>query len=225
VSDAPAAALRRAMGETVSAAGRLRDRVEADLPGAPVPAMLAERVSALADELGWELGLPPGEPATPRARLDHVGIVVRDLRAAAVLWGDLLGGEIVAGGVHGGLGVRTLHYAYAGGGKVELLAPVGAGGPIAAYLADRGEGMHHLTFVVADLDGTVGALERHALRVVDASSTPDGWREAYVSPRSAQGCVVQLVAGEAGLEPVDGVTLDDVLAGRWEWADHRPRRV
>lgn len=213
-------ALRAATAEAVRAV----DRMRALTPGAGgVLGILGERIAALLGEFGWEAG--SAGPVDAGARLDHVGIVVRDLRAAGVLWGDLLGGTLLAGGVHAGLGVRSVHYGYAGGGKVELLQPVEPGSDIAGFLAGRGEGMHHLTFFVPDLDGAVGGLTRHGLRVVDAASTSDGWREAYVSPRSAQGCVVQLVADGTSLEPVAGVRLDDVLADRWEWVDHRPRRV
>jgi catechol 2,3-dioxygenase-like lactoylglutathione lyase family enzyme len=213
--------LRSAALEAWHAVARLRELAGA---GPGVLPTLGERIGALLDEFAWETGLiDPGGTDPDGARLDHVGIVVGDLAAAARLYGEVLGGRLVAGGRHAGMGVRTLHYRFAGG-KVELLQPV-APGAIADFLAARGAGMHHLTFFVPSFDATTGELTSRGYRVVDPVDLPD-WREAHVSPRSTQGCLIQVVTSPAGRTPeVDDVTVEQVLVGDWEWVEHRPRRV
>ena len=214
-------------------------RLRALVGGEPsVLAVLAERIDALAGELAWETGLAEtadqpetagqletGSGSGPAAeRLDHVGIVVGDLAAAAALYGGVLKGRLVAGGVHREMQVRSLHYTFAGGSKIELLQPVGPG-ETADFLQARGGGLHHLTFFVPEVEATAGELTGRGYRVVHPAAQP-GWREAYISPRSTQGCVIQLVTSPAGhtTEAV-GVTVEQVLAGQWEWADHQARRV
>jgi methylmalonyl-CoA epimerase len=200
----------------------LMDGAEA---GSALLTRFGDRLASLVAELAWEVGIG-AEARAPelRPKLDHVGIVVNDLGAAAALFTDLLNGTVVAGGSEATHQVRSLHLTDAGGAKVELLEPTG-GGAMSRFLSRHGEGVHHLTFLVDDLVATVDRLEAAGHRVVDMDIGSDTWREAYVSPRSAHGCLVQLVETREGYgDPVAGITVDDVLAGRWEWVDHRPRR-
>lgn len=220
--------LRRATADAWRAVERLRAHVRDGLGDPALLSVLGERIGALLGEFAWEIGMI--DPAVAAqglpsgARLDHVGIVVADLRAAALLYGDVLGGTLVAGGVQHGLGVRSLHYEYPGGSKIELLQPVAAG-PVADFLDARGGGMHHLTFFVPELPGVIDELARNRFTVVDASLDAAHWHEAYVSPRSTQGCLVQLVTSPEGRTPQAGVTLEEVLADQWDWVEHRPHRI
>jgi methylmalonyl-CoA/ethylmalonyl-CoA epimerase len=208
-----------------AASARLGALAGAAEDDSPLLARFAERLEALVDEFGWELGaIDEAEVAGPRPALDHAGIVVADLGAAAELFAGLLGGTVVGGGEEDGYAVRSLHVDFPGGGRVELLAPTGPGG-FEDFLAARGEGVHHLTILVEGLEELVEALTAEGHRVTGVDLATEGWHEAYLSPRSAHGCLIQLV--ETGPEfgrPVDGVTVADVLAGHWEWVDHRPRR-
>ncbi|WP_432843251.1 VOC family protein [Dactylosporangium sp. CA-092794] len=215
--------LRDATVEAWRAVERVRGLLD-ELGEPGVLAVLGERVAALLGELAWELGvIDPAAEAAAGGRLDHVGVVVRDLRAAAGLYGDLLGGALVAGGVHQGLGVRSMHFAYPGGGKVELLQPVQPG-PMADFLESRGGGMHHLTFFTADLTTSIEGFDRAGLKVVDVDRSAPEWHEAYLSPRGTQGCVIQVVQS-VDLIPVTGMTVASVLADEWQWRDHRPHRI
>ena len=85
--------------------------------------------------------------------------------------------------------------------------------------------MHHLTFLVADLRASIARCREAGYVIVDEDYSESGWLEAYVSPRSGHGCLVQLVeaAPDYG-KAVEGVTVADVLADRWEWIDQKARR-
>ena len=55
---------------------------------------------------------------------------------------------------------------------VELITPLGDGGPVATFLKNKGEGLYLVSLEVQDLDGMVAALREKGLRVgdpVDAS--------------------------------------------------------
>ncbi|MFC0531190.1 VOC family protein [Phytohabitans kaempferiae] len=222
--------LRAATAQAWRAVERMRARLD-DLGGGGVLGVLGERIAALLGEFAWEIGMVDPAEAPPGTRLDHVGIVVRDLRAAATLYGDLLGGTLVTGGVHHGVGVRSMHFTYpggpggtSGGTKVELLEPMRPG-PIARFLEARGSGgMHHLTFFTPDLTNAIDDLARGGLTVVDIDRSAPEWHEAYLSPRDTQGCLVQ-IAQSPDIERVAGITVDSVLRDEWEWRDHVPRRV
>lgn len=215
-----------------TAARRLRasvDELKRELSEAdgesPILARLQERIAALVDELTWEIGVPrPPEDEAVLPRLDHLGVAVKDLGEAAKLFVDHLGGTLVGGGSEELSQLKSLHVAFAGGGKIELLEPL-ADNPIRRFIEKRGEGVHHLTFVVDDIASIVRGLKEAGYRIVDEALTTDGWKEAYVSPRSAHGCLVQLVQTRADFgTAVGGVTVADVLADQWEWKEHKPRR-
>ena len=197
-------------------------------PDAPLLSRFADRIRAVVEEASWEAGLDMQEQIDEemerRPKLDHVGIAVRDLDQAGRLFGDLLGGRLVAGGTHDGQQLRTLPFAFAGGGKLELLQPLG-GGPLERYLAKQGEGLHHLTVLVEDLAETIRRLEASGYAVVGDNTEASGWHEAYVSPATANGCLVQVVqVGSWYGHPDDDVTVEAVLEDRWEWVNQVPRR-
>lgn len=208
-------------GVVAALVGELRRVVAARHDHEPDPELVA-----LVDRLGSALqeGSPAGAPAARHARpaLDHVGIAVEDLAAATALFATGLGGSLVAGGLEPGTGLRSVHVAYPGGGKVELLQPTGPG-PVADFLARRGQGVHHLTVLVDDVPSAVARLTSEGHEMVGTDTTTEAWHESYVSPRSAMGCLVQLVRPGPDYGRPTAVAIDDVVADRWTWVDRQPR--
>ena len=216
------ARLRQAAdGATGVAAGGEASHTDAD-----VLARLAADVGRMIDEAARSLGIAVTDTAAAPAMpvIDHHGIAVEDLGKAATFFIDMLGGKLVAGGINETAKLRSVFVKYPGGGKLELLQPTGDNS-MKAYLAKRGEGIHHMTFLVHDLAATLVPLKAAGYRIVDEVLASPTWREAYVSPRTAHGCLVQLVQPGPGYEkPVPGITLEEVLEDRWEWVDQQPRR-
>lgn len=156
-------------------------------------------------------------------KIDHVGIAVKDLAQAAKLYIEILGGRLVAGGTNDTAQLRTLFVEFPGGGKLELLQSLGDT-PIGRFVEKRGEGMHHMTMLVSDVTGLSERLKMAGYRVVDEDFSQPSWQELYISPKSATGCLLQLVkVGPEYGAPVAGITVEDVLADRWEWVDQQPR--
>lgn len=201
---------------------------DAEVPAskADVLAKLAASIGRLVDEAARELEVAPAETAAPAEVpvIDHHGIAVNDLGKAARFFIDFLGAKLIAGGINEAAMLRTAFVQFPGGGKLELLQPTGDN-PMRAYLDKRGEGIHHMTVLVKDLAGMLEPLKAAGYRIVDEDLASPTWREAYISPRTAHGCLVQLVQPGPGYDkPTVGITLDDVLADRWEWVDQQPRR-
>ena len=124
--------------------------------------------------------------------LDHTAIAVRSIEAALPLYRDLLGGvaSCYEHLPHRGFAWMTLRYP--NGSQVELLAPAGEGGFLHDFLARRGEGAHHMTFIVGDLRRATERARAAGLRVVDEDYRDPRWQEAFISPRSAFGTIIQL---------------------------------
>ena len=102
-------------------------------------------------------------------RLNHVAIAVKDLAASTALYRDALGAKVSAPQALPEHGV-TVVFVELPNSKVELLEPLGAGSPIAGFLAKNPDGgMHHICYEVDDL-----AVARDLLKVQGARVLGDG---------------------------------------------------
>ena len=141
--------------------------------------------------------------------LDHTAIAVRRIEDALPLYRDLMGGDPQELYTRPDLGFQTLTLRYPGGGGIELIAPLGERGFIQDFLAARGEGVHHITFMVADLAACVAEAQAAGRRIVGENYADPAWQEAFISPKSAHGTIIQLaqstldLAGRRQLWPPD----------------------
>src|SRR5919205_142481 len=96
--------------------------------------------------------LPTGvQPDLGVEQLDHTAIAVRSIEAALPLYRDLLGGTPTTREEFPDRGFSYLTLRYPNGAQIELLEPAGEGGFLRQFLDKRGEGAHHITFIVRDL--------------------------------------------------------------------------
>ncbi|MFB6172577.1 MAG: VOC family protein [Haloarculaceae archaeon] len=126
-----------------------------------------------------------------RARVDHVGIAVRDIEDAEPLL-ELLGCEKLTETADEEVGYTWAYYALGDASRLELIEPLpDRESFLTDYLDEHGPGLHHVTLEVSDLDAMVARLEAGGVRVVDRADR-DGYSEAFVSPRE-MGALVQLM--------------------------------
>jgi methylmalonyl-CoA/ethylmalonyl-CoA epimerase len=150
--------------------------------------------------------------SVPIRSLDHTAIAVRSIEEALPLYRDLLGGDPQELYERPELGFRTLTLRFPGGGGIELIAPLGEQGFVQDFLARNGEGVHHITFMVDDLAACVAEARAAGVRVIGEDYRDPAWQEAFISPRSAHGTIIQLAQS------------DRDLAGRSElWPPHAYR--
>jgi methylmalonyl-CoA/ethylmalonyl-CoA epimerase len=128
--------------------------------------------------------------------LDHVGIAVADLAQALARWQPVLGSPEGPPEEVPSNRVRVV-FLTAGPTHVELLSPLDAESPVAKFLANRGEGIHHLAFRVPSVDRALADLIARGDRVVDKVSRPGarGRRVGFAHPSAFGGVLVELVGG------------------------------
>lgn len=130
---------------------------------------------------------------TDGLRLHHVGYVVSDIEVAAETYRALgfYEGErqeipeqhIVA---------ITFH---AGHGWMELIQPTDLEGPIAAFMAKRGEGVHHVAYEVDDIEAKLAELKTAGVQLIDEIPRvgAHNWRIAFLHPKAVHGVLTELV--------------------------------
>jgi methylmalonyl-CoA/ethylmalonyl-CoA epimerase len=145
-------------------------------------------------------------------RFDHVSIAVRDIRSAAPL-ATLMGGTFFDGGLNHVGDFRWVQWVLPGG-KLEMIEPVDPGDAhnfLVRFLEERGEGVHHVTFKVTDIEKAVDRARVLGFDVIGLDLSYEFWKEAFVHPKGAHGVLVQL-AEWTDEPPPPGHTLDAALA-------------
>jgi len=122
--------------------------------------------------------------------LDHVAVAVHRIDDALPLFQGLLGGTPGEYGTGRGFTFQQLTFP---GGTIEILEPRGDDSFLHRFLEGRGEGLHHVTFIVTDLRGWAERLRAAGHRVVLERYDRPEWMEIFLHPKSAHGVLVQLV--------------------------------
>ena len=142
-----------------------------------------------------EAALPPATRGMPGLDLSlhHVAVVVADLDGALARY-VALG---FAGAERFDLAEQRVLAATfrAGPGYLELIQPTDPEGPIARFLAKRGEGLHHVAYRVPDLEAALQQLRNAGVRLIDEAPRRGAhdWRIAFVHPESCAGVLTELV--------------------------------
>ena len=126
-------------------------------------------------------------------KIDHIGIAVSDLKSAKSFYEDCLGMEVDHEET---LGDMKIAFVPVGGVNLELIQSTTEDGVIAKFIANRGEGVHHIAYEVEDVESALKELQRQGVKVVDkkARSGAHGKKVAFLHPKSAYGVLTELVS-------------------------------
>ncbi len=127
-------------------------------------------------------------------RIDHIGIAVHNLDRAIAFYRDTYGitkwERIALPERH--MAVAVCHV---GDAKLELITPTSDEAAFARFLREKGEGVHHIAYEVADVETALRTVEGRGVRLVDAHGHP-GIHDtcvAFLHPRSTMGVLTELV--------------------------------
>lgn len=126
--------------------------------------------------------------------IDHIGVAVEDLDAAIELYTQRFEMAVQYRETVEQQGVEAVLLTV-GDGHVELLSPLGPDTPVGKFIANRGPGMHHVAYRVADVAAELARLKASGLELID--ETPrvgiGGSSVAFLHPSSTGGVLVELV--------------------------------
>jgi LAO/AO transport system kinase len=125
--------------------------------------------------------------------LDHIGIAVKSLNSAKAIY-ELLGFSLTDEEEVSAEKVRVVMVPV-GNTRLELLEPTSEDSVIGKFIAKRGEGLHHISLRVADLEAAVTNLKRNGVRLVSEKIGvgAGGHRYIFIHPSSAGGVLLELV--------------------------------
>ena len=125
-------------------------------------------------------------------KVDHIGILVGNLDEAIKLYEDCFDAEVDRIETVPEQGVKTAILSLGQGAKLELLEPL-PGSNMAKVLEKRGEGLHHITFDVDNVDKELSRLSGRGIELIDKKSRPglEGM-VAFIHPKSIREVLVEL---------------------------------
>jgi methylmalonyl-CoA/ethylmalonyl-CoA epimerase len=130
--------------------------------------------------------------------LAHIGIAVRALEPAIERWTRGLGFTLQDTETLDMIGLR-LAFLRAGDLVIELLEPMSPDATVAKFLERRGEGIHHLSFFVDDMEGALVQAEAAGLSLIDRTPREGshGTEVAFLHPSALGGVLVELCRRKA----------------------------
>lgn len=132
-------------------------------------------------------------PLRGTVKIDHIGIVVRDIQEALKVYETALGlplKEVVE------VPDQKVEVAFLpiGESNIELVQPTTDDTGIAKYLAKRGEGIHHICVEVDDIEAALARLKAHEVQLIDEVPRQGAHgRVAFVHPKAMHGVLIELI--------------------------------
>lgn len=127
-------------------------------------------------------------------RVNHLGIVPKDVAQANSFFGDILnivreGSETVADQQ------VNVSFLKVGETRLELLSATSETSPIAKFLETRGAGIQHVALEVDSIDDWLTHLKKHGVKLIDSEPRYGAHhtRIAFIHPHATGGILVELV--------------------------------
>jgi methylmalonyl-CoA/ethylmalonyl-CoA epimerase len=134
-------------------------------------------------------------------RIDHISVAVRDLQKAKTFFLDGLGGRELFSMPMSPQKYRWTTIELGTSCFLELIDPLEKDGFLHRFLDSQGEGPHHITIQVKDIQEARRILEERRIPTFGFSENIPGWKELFIHPRDAFGTLIQF----AEFNPLDWI--------------------
>ena len=126
-------------------------------------------------------------------KIEHIGIAVRDLKNSNELFSKLFGQPHYKLEKVDAEGVNTSFFKI-GDHKVELLEATTPNSPIAKFIENKGEGIHHIAFSVDDIEAETERLKKEGFVVLNKKPKlgADNKLVVFLHPKSTNGVLIEL---------------------------------
>ena len=127
------------------------------------------------------------------SHIEHIGIAVKSINEAVPYYENVLGLKCYAVEEVKDQKVRTAFFKI-GQTKLELLESTDPEGPIGKFIANRGEGVHHIAFAVKGIEACLKQAEKQGIRLIDQQPRKgaEGLDIAFLHPKATFGVLTEL---------------------------------
>jgi methylmalonyl-CoA/ethylmalonyl-CoA epimerase len=127
-------------------------------------------------------------------KLEHIGIAVKNLSLSIPLFEMMLNTKCYKEELVMSESVKTAFFAV-GEQKIELLESTEPNSPISKFLEKKGEGIHHIAFMVKDIKAEMKRLSAAGFELLydEPRTGADNKLVCFLHPKSTNGVLVELV--------------------------------
>jgi methylmalonyl-CoA epimerase len=125
-------------------------------------------------------------------KIDHIGIAVKSIEEAVKLYA-LLGLNVTETETVEEQKVKVA-FLPLGDSEIELLESTDPDGPVAKYIAAKGEGIQHIAFRVENIEESLATLKEAGVRLIDEKPRrgAGGAKIAFLHPKGTNGTLIEL---------------------------------
>jgi methylmalonyl-CoA/ethylmalonyl-CoA epimerase len=126
-------------------------------------------------------------------RVDHIGIAVNSLAEALPFYEGILGVKCQGTEEVAAQQVKVA-FLPVGDSELELLESTDPEGPIARFIASRGQGIQHIALRVDNIEAALAELKEKGIRLIDEKPRygAGGAQIAFVHPKVTGGVLLEL---------------------------------
>ncbi len=127
------------------------------------------------------------------SHIEHIGIAVKNLDEAIKFYEDVLKLKCYDIEEVKDQQVKTAFF-MVGQTKIELLAATSEDSPVAKFIAQRGEGIHHIAFNVDNINNSLKEIEGKGVKLIDKNPRKgaENLQIAFLHPKSTHGVLMEL---------------------------------
>lgn len=126
-------------------------------------------------------------------KIDHIGVAVKNLEESLKFYQETLGLDLQGIEIVEEQKVKVA-FLPIGDTEIELLESTDENGPIAKYIANKGEGVQHIAYRVNDIEKAIADMLAKGVRMIDEKPRygAGGAKIAFCHPKSTNGVLVEL---------------------------------
>lgn len=127
------------------------------------------------------------------SHIEHIGIAVKDLSASITYYENILGLKCYNIEEIKDQKVKTAFF-MVGQTKLELLESTDPEGPVGKFIANKGEGVHHIAFAVKGINSALSEVAEKGVQLIDKAPRKgaEGLDIAFLHPKSTMGVLTEL---------------------------------
>ena len=127
-------------------------------------------------------------------KIDHIAIIVKDIEASARLFCEAFGFEKNSESERvDPSGEFKSTFITSGGIKIELISPIGSESSFSRFIEKRGEGFHHISIEVDDINKELDSLKDKGKRLInEKAEVVNESKLAFIHPSSFNGLLIEL---------------------------------
>ena len=136
------------------------------------------------------------------SKIEHLGIAIKDVEQGAAFYRDALGLTVEPVTRDEATGA-AMTFVNIGESTLELISPLeeppagSTGDVMRKFIANKGEGIHHIAVAVDDIEAALKELEQKGVTLIDKVARPGAHGKiAFIHPKSTYGILLELCQPE-----------------------------